>query len=100
MREALIERHLVKLFKHIGEAFKFVSPANRAVPDRLCLRHVPEAHREIVARYVRFVEVKATGETPTPLQLHKHEQLRVMGYRVEVIDTKEGVERFVEGMAS
>lgn len=38
-----------------------------------------------------FVEVKAPGEEPRPLQLHRHKQLRQLGYKVYVLDDKERI---------
>lgn len=93
--ESTIERHLVKTDKDAGGiAYKFVSPQNRAVPDRLRLREIPPEHREIVARYVRFAELKAPGKKPTPLQAYEHDRIRALGFVVDVIDSKEGVATF------
>ena len=33
-----------------------------------------------------FVELKAEGKAPTPLQRHEHELLRALGHTVLVID--------------
>jgi hypothetical protein len=41
-----------------GVAYKFVSPGLRGVPDRLILLPIPEEHREIVSKYVKFREFK------------------------------------------
>ena len=38
-----------------------------------------------------FVEVKAPGEEPRPLQLHRHKQLRQSGYKVYVLDDKDRI---------
>ena len=38
-----------------------------------------------------FVEVKAPGEEPRPLQLHRHKQLRQLGYKVYVLDDKDRI---------
>jgi len=75
-----------------GTAYKFVSPGRAGVPDRLVLLPVAEEHREIVGRYVRFVELKKEGKTPETHQLLEHAHLRGLGYSVEVIDTKAGVD--------
>lgn len=69
-----------------GKAFKWVSPGNPGVPDRIVLLPVAPEHRAIVARYLRFVECKAPGKKPTALQAKVHDQLRVLGYDVRVID--------------
>jgi len=42
-----------------------------------------------------FVEFKAPGKKPTPLQTHTHTKLRAKGYEVFVIDSVEaGLELF------
>ena len=82
MREKVIERKLVSaVAKAGGLALKFVSPGLNGVPDRLLL---------FMGGKVAFVEVKAPGEKPRPLQVHRMEQLRRMGFPVYVID---GVEQ-------
>ena len=35
---------------------------------------------------IGFVEVKAPGEKPRKLQVHRHEQLRALVYKVFVLD--------------
>lgn len=96
MLERDVEKHLVKCVKKAGgTAPKFTSPGRRSVPDRLDLRHIPPEDRAIVARYVRFVELKAPGRKATLAQLREHERLRDLGFRVEVIDTKEGVDAYM-----
>ena len=44
---------------------------------------------------IHFVELKAPGEKPRPLQVAIHEEFKILGFKVEVIDTLEGVEAFV-----
>lgn len=51
------------------------------IPDRLCL--FPRGR-------VVFVELKAPGKKPRKLQEVMHSRLRALGFRVEVIDSKEG----------
>ena len=78
MREKLIEQKLVKAVKAAGGLCpKFVSPGMDGMPDRLVL--LPEGK-------LSFVEVKAPGKKPRPLQLHRHEQLRQLGFRVAVLE--------------
>lgn len=99
MRESTVEKHLVKRVAAAGGiAYKFTSPARRSVPDRLSLLPVPPEHREIVAKYVQFEECKAPGKKPTAGQLREHARLRALGFRVEVIDSIDGADRFVEGL--
>ena len=79
MREKTIEHRLVHIVKKMGGLCpKFVSPGMDGMPDRLVL--LPGAR-------FAFVETKASGKKPRPLQLHRHEQLRQLGFRVFVLDS-------------
>ncbi len=78
MREKIIEQHLVKAVKNSGGiAPKFVSPGLDGMPDRIVL--LPKGR-------MAFVEVKAPGEKPRPLQLARHRLLRALGFQVYVLD--------------
>ena len=84
MREKEIETYLREKVRNAGgRAYKFVSPGNDGVPDRMvCL---PGGR-------VVFVELKAPGKPPRPLQIHQMGLLKQLGFRVEVIDSKEQVD--------
>lgn len=83
MREKQIENQLVSQVKKIGGiAPKFVSPGFAGMPDRLVL--IPDGH-------IAFVELKAPGKKPRPLQLARHRLLRLLGFRVYVIDGAEQI---------
>lgn len=83
MREKAIEHKLVKAVKAEGGMCpKLVSPGTDGMPDRMVL--LPEAH-------IGFVEVKAPGEKPRPLQVRRHEQLRKLGFQVSVLDDPEQI---------
>ena len=83
MRENAIERRLVtEAVKRGGLAPKFVSPGLDGVPDRLLL---------FPGGKLAFVEVKAPGEKPRPLQRRRIEQLTALGFRVFVLDRKEQI---------
>ena len=83
MREKQIENQLVSQVKKIGGiAPKFVSPGFDGMPDRLVL--IPDGH-------IAFVELKAPGKKPRPLQLARHRLLRLLGFRVYVIDNEEQI---------
>jgi len=83
MREKEIENQLVSQVKKIGGiAVKFVSPGFAGMPDRLVL--IPDGH-------IAFVELKAPGKKPRPLQLARHRLLRLLGFRVYVIDRAEQI---------
>ena len=78
MREKVIEQKLVQAVKKIGGlAIKFASPGLSGMPDRLVI--LPESH-------VAFVEVKAPGLKPRPLQSRRHELLKRLGCKVYVLD--------------
>lgn len=110
MLEKHVEAYLVKRVKEAGGLCeKFVSPANRSVPDRI-VSAPPRRYVSRVSPYpngghyplqytlpprVIFVELKAPGKKPTAAQERDHEQRRAMGFDVRVIDTKEGVDAFV-----
>ena len=83
MRESAIERRLVtEAVKRGGLALKFVSPGLDGVPDRLLL---------FPGGKLAFVEVKAPGEKPRPLQRRRIDQLTALGFRVYVLDSKEQI---------
>ena len=65
-----------------GIAPKFVSPGFDGMPDRIVL--LPYGK-------FAFVEVKAPGEKPRPLQLSRHKLLRRLGFPVYVLDAGEQI---------
>lgn len=78
MREKIIEQHLVKAVKNSGGiAPKLVCPGFDGMPDRLVL--LPRGK-------IGFVEVKAPGKEPRPLQVARHGLLRRLGFKVYVLD--------------
>ena len=82
MYEREIERKLVAKTKAAGGiAPKFTSPGFDGMPDRLLL---------LPGGKMGFVETKAPGKKPRPLQLARHRLLRRLGFKVYVID---GVEQ-------
>lgn len=84
MREKTIESLLVKSVKAAGGiAVKLISPGMAGLPDRLVL--LP--HGRAV-----FVELKAPGQTPRPLQIKRHKQLAALGFTVLVIDSIAGIQ--------
>lgn len=83
MREKQIENKLTTEAKKLGGiALKFVSPSFDGMPDRFVL--IPDGH-------IAFVELKAPGKKPRPLQLSRHRLLRSLGFRVYVIDSVEQI---------
>ena len=87
MRESDVESKYCKLVKALGGlAYKFISPNKRGVPDRLILYPIPVKYRELIAKYIKFVEFKAPGKKPRPEQIREHKRLQQIGLKVEVID--------------
>ena len=83
MREKIIEPHLVKAVKNSGGiAPKLVCPGFDGMPDRLVL--LPRGK-------IGFVEVKAPGKEPRPLQVARHGLLRRLGFKVYVLDDPEQI---------
>ena len=70
-----------------GMALKFVSPGFAGVPDRLVL--IPDGK-------VGFVEVKAPGKHPRPLQTARHKQLREIGFKVYVLDNPQQIPEIIK----
>jgi hypothetical protein len=74
-----------------GRSLKFVSPGRVGVPDRIVLLPVDLEHQAIVARYLKFVEVKATGQKPRPIQLAFIAEMQSLGFFADVVDSKEKI---------
>jgi len=90
MREKEVERKLVKKVKDMGGiAPKFVSPGFDGMPDRIVL--LPKGR-------TAFVEVKAPGKKPRPLQISRHGMLRRLGFPVFVVDGEDGVDAVLREM--
>jgi len=88
MLENSIEQYFVDSCKKQGWlAWKFASPSNRSVPDRMVL---------LPGGWVCFVEVKATGKGPSPAQASKHRQMAKLNHLVAIIDSKPLVDKFID----
>lgn len=64
-------------------------PSLIGIPDRLCL---------LPGGVVFFVELKAPGQKPRPIQVKRIAQLRRLGFRVEVVDSKERVDEMIQAL--
>ena len=92
MKEKQIEQKLVRAVKNMGGiAPKFVSPGFDGTPDRIVL--LPGGH-------IGFVEVKAPGEKPRPLQLSRHGLLRRLGFKVYVLDDEQQIGGIINAIKS
>lgn len=88
--EKLVERKLVELVKaNKGMCIKLLCDQLIGLPDRLCL---------FPGHKIVFVELKTTGQKPKRIQIFMHNRLRALGFRVEVIDTVEGVVKFINSI--
>lgn len=88
MRESEIEKKLCKKVKEElhGRAFKFVSPGQSGVPDRIILLPMGRIY---------FVETKAPGKKLRKLQEWVCGMIQDFGFEVLRIDTMEKVEMFI-----
>ena len=88
MSEKEIENYLIRKIKNKkGVAYKFTSPGNSGVPDRLCL--LPNGK-------IFFVELKSPGKKPRALQVNQITKIMSLGQRVYVVDSKEKVDEVLE----
>jgi len=87
MRERIIERYLVKRVKEIGGVCKKNPPTYESGwPDRVVY----------IGGFTFFVELKRPGETPSKLQAIVLQDLRRLGFDARHIDSKEGIDAFIE----
>ena len=77
IRESAVERRLKEYAESLGcICFKFTSPGNTSVPDRLvCYQG-----------RVLFLEIKAPGKKPTPKQDFTHRKMEKHGLLVRWVD--------------
>ena len=68
-----------------GKSYKWTSPNNRGVPDRICF---------LPGGLVIVAELKRPGKVPTRLQTKVIQGLRELGTEVIVIDSFEAVKIF------
>lgn len=69
-----------------GEAYKFVSPGRRFVPDRICV-----CPRGVLV----FVEVKGNGLKPTPPQVRELQRLQAKGHEACWVSSKTNVDELI-----
>ncbi len=87
MLEKTIEARLGKRLKGAGWLyFKFVSPGNNGVPDRLAV--APDGR-------VYFIELKTDTGVLSPMQTQQIERLRAHGATVRVIRGSDGADAFL-----
>lgn len=83
-----IESKFRKKVKELGgRAYKFVSPGNSGVPDRLVV--LPDEK-------IGFAELKRPGGKARQLQERQIAFLQKLGFIVKVIDSVEDIEKFIQ----
>ena len=86
--EKKLEQKLVRAVRDIGGlALKFVSPGCDGVPDRLIL---------IAYGKVAFVEVKAKGKKPRPIQIRRINQIKNLGFLVFILDDEKDIPSIIQ----
>ena len=92
MREKTIEEKLVTAVKAAGGVcWKFTSPGTAGVPDRIVL--MPYGG-------IGFVEVKAPGKKPRPLQRLRIKTLQRLGFKTFVLDSPEQIGGIIDAIRS
>lgn len=87
MNEKLIERKLREGVARLGgRAYKFSSPQNAGVFDRLVL---------MPGGQTWFVELKTTGKKLTPLQEVFKRQVEELGFQARLIDDEKTLNEFL-----
>ena len=87
MLEKTVEAALVARVKALGGICDKFNSGRRSVPDRIVT---------LPGNKVIFVECKAPGKKPTPLQRRDHERRQALGCDVRVIDSVEAARAFPE----
>ncbi len=92
MKESNIEKYFVKAIKDLGgRAYKWVSPGNNGVPDRIVF---------VKGSVPIFVELKNEKGVLSKLQKVQIERLKKLGQDVRVLKGLEEVKRFIEELKS
>jgi len=90
MLEKEVEKFLVREVKKIGGiSFKFISPGNAGVPDRIVI---------LSSGKVVFVELKTDKGKLTRLQGVQIKKISDLGADVRVLRGIEGVKEFINGI--
>ena len=91
MLEREIENYLNDNIKKLGgRAYKFISPGNRGVPDRMIL---------LPGGQIIFVELKTKDRYPTKLQRVQIKRMRDLGADVRVIRGMDAAKDFLDELA-
>ncbi len=90
MRESELEKKFCKLVAQAGgKAYKFVSPGNAGVPDRIVV---------LPGGKIGFVELKKQGGTPRKQQWIRRAELESLGCYAAVVDSVESAETAISAI--
>lgn len=93
MLEKTVEEYLVKKVKEIGGiAYKFTSPGNAGVPDRIVI---------LPGGRIHFIETKRPkGGVTKKRQKMQHDRIKIRGANVRQVYTKEEVDAFIKEVST
>lgn len=90
MLEKTIEQALVRATKKAGGiAPKLTSPANAGMPDRIII---------LPGGKIGFVELKAPGKKPRPLQTRQMQRLANLGCMVRTLDNPQKIPELINAI--
>lgn len=88
MLEKELERKFVNILRKRGcIVYKFVSPGNAGVPDRLVITPDGKVH---------FAELKQKGKLLRPLQVMQARRLAKNNVKVHLVDSMEAIRAFLQ----
>ena len=76
-----------------GKSYKFISPGNDGVPDRIAI--LPRKGREAL---IRFVEIKRPGGMLRRIQVYRQAEMRELGAVCDTLYSREDVDAWVVEM--
>lgn len=86
--ESQIENRLVKKVKELGGiCYKFTSPGNVGVSDRIVL---------LPGEKIYFVETKSPGKDLRKVQKYQKSRVEKLGFKYFKLDSYEDVDRFIK----
>ena len=92
MLEKELERKFVNILRKRGcIVYKFVSPGNAGVPDRLVITPKGTVH---------FTELKQKGKLLRPLQVMQAKRLAKNNVKVHLVDSMEAIRAFLQEVMS
>lgn len=90
MKESVLEKKFRAMVAQAGgKAYKFVSPGNAGIPDRLVI--LPGGH-------IGFVELKQKGKKPGKQQEFRMAELRRMGCFTAVVDDADSAQEAIRNI--